>query len=431
MDIVDDVYVYLFSLIDKIEYQSLSCTCKQLESIAIKNRSLLTPSNDALTCVVQDYHLTSYQTYVLRLLLSRINFRASGEFIPSGVDKYQVPDLYNLRRIKAAYCSITRRMFIVSHKERSHIQQALEDYPFLLSSVKFETGNDDQILVLGHDSCQLYMDQQRYPVWVSSKFIDSIDNLPDGRVLELSHKNNGIFQQEDIVSPFAPIEKYSDFDIFAESSNDFRFTRSIFSTLTQIRSKRPKVFITTLGVISSPAKHIEESLSRLQLINPKSNYTPRKWNNCMVANPTPAKLFISNYYSTEGNEELDLVQAVVNDFIGENCFIFSQEFNTSMGKQEIKLTMDGDTKNTWVLIDPCAQLNDPLLTSVDTGMPRSQDRIASNELRKKLLKLLASPTLRKGMMTKDEVFQECVKRGVPCKKTENRPVLAKRLLESL
>jgi hypothetical protein len=415
---MDDIYSYLFTIVDKIEYQSLGCVCKQLNKLTIKNKSLLTYNSDALTCVVQDCHLTSYQTYVLRLLLS-------------GVNDYCVPDVYNIRRIKAAYCSITGQNYIATDQEKQHTLQALEDYPLLLQSFNFETGSSTMALRLGYDSHRLYMDQQRYPVWVLPISVECINELPDGNVLRLSHNSSVTkHREETIIDPFEPIEKYSDFDIFVETSSKFLLTYSAFSILTQIRSKRPKLFVSSIGVIPTPTKYTEESLERLKLINATSNDIARRWK-CMVANPTPGKLFICHHYITSGQEDLELVQAVINDFTGEDCFTCFLSFNECTMKQEMQLTIKKHTQNMWILIDPNAKLNDPLLTSVDTGMPRSQERIESTNLRKRLEKIIMSPTLRKGMMTKEEVFQECIKRRVHCRKTENRIVLVKRLLATL
>lgn len=166
-NIPDEVYSYLFTIVDKQEYQALTCTCKRLQTISFKSRFLLAYNSDSMTCIVKDLHLTIYQTCVLRLLLS-------------GTKEYAIPDLCNLRRIACAYAAITEQQLRIYSVTKIHLTEELGDYPLLLQSLRYiyvdgppgqcRIGEINIIsdglisLYLGYDSHPLYADQQRYPV---------------------------------------------------------------------------------------------------------------------------------------------------------------------------------------------------------------------------------------------------------------------------
>lgn len=451
MDIFpDEVYACIFAVVDKIEYQALTCTNKRLQSISSYTSKLFTHDFDSVTCFVKNYHLTSYQTYVLRVLLFKWPF-------------YSIPDLYNLRRIAAAYASVTGHDLL----NAQYIKQALIAYPELLDSLSFaestpRLGTDHEICVgnvtlrLGYDSHPLYAAQQRYPVWVSNRPCTSINELPEGRVLYLTcYDKNKQHEEETQLHYSSPIEcYYQAYDIFY---TDTLHVYNVFSTLTQLRSSKPKLLVingpcNSNSYIPLPAKHINSGLEQLQCINARLMQEPIRI--CYTPlNPTPAKLFLLGYFDCYSNDETErsLIQTTINEWIGNDSVeVLSNTVSAKRSvtieymhdsrlthrpqiptKGPVKIKTELSVKDKWILIDPCAELHTQLQTSIDTGKPRSETTIDNTNLRHSLEYILANPTARKDALSKNELMILCKNRGVTYLNKDTRIQLVNKLLAKL
>jgi hypothetical protein len=337
--------------------------------------------------------LTSYQTYVLRRLLD-------------GEDR-QTLDLYNLRRIGEAYTHLTGK-----------------PSPLRLTK-KFP---EDSLEI------QLYIDQQRYPVWVSFYEFPSINSLPEGNVLYLSHHDDFVQHREERrVNSGAPIEDYvNDYDIFVTSQE---VTYSTFSTLTQIRTSRPKLLLMgdrgLSGFFPLPLRHNSEWLKVI-------GYKGSGLISCFPSDPTFMKLFIlerldSFYCDSEEAKQLQKFVDVMtedNSFevVGGSDFQNNGEQSSTPGIMTIK--SKSTTTDPWILIDPEKSFRDVLETSRYAGRRRSPEMIENTNLRHSLEKMVQNPT-RREVFTKKDLQKKCEERNIPYTKRNTRIQLAQKILSTL
>lgn len=355
MDIFpSEVYAHLFTIVNKVEYQALACVCVHINNIARNVLPLLLLNSNSTTCTIHDCHLTAYQTYVLRKLMSVKD---------SGTTNYKIPDFYNLGLIALAYASITGAPICCYITEK---------YPRLLESINFVNSKPEDYgtieignvtLELGMDYSQSYATQQRYPVWVSSCIHKS---FPEGKVLFLTGYKK---DTEDHVSQLTPVEDYLEYDTFVVQ--DIRFAYSIFSTLTQFRSTRPKILIVNTyddlaGYIPLPINHINTALEELQCIKPTVTKPRAIW--YTPPNLTLAKLFALEYFTCySGNkEQLNSIQSILDIWICDSSIevITDPEMALLVYDNNIPglvtTTTNERGNGKWVLIDPQVNIHTPL-----------------------------------------------------------------------